>query len=315
MREFDSSNTAFDVVADLDLNGKKILITGASGGLGAQAATVLAGRGAAVVIAARDDAKSAQLRTDILAIHPNADVFYVKLELDNLASVRAAAKAVLADHPILDVVIANAGVMACDYQQTSDGFEYQFGVNHIGHFLFTCLLIPTLQQANAGRVVVLTSAGHKFGAVDLEDYNFDNQPYQKWLSYGRSKTANALFAIGLNQRIKTLGITANAVHPGMIATELGRHLTKEDIEQLSGMTADIGADYKSVEQGAATEVWAATAPELEGKGGLYLEDNQVGEQATENATGGYMPFAVDIEIANQLWQLTEQLLGESFSWR
>jgi NAD(P)-dependent dehydrogenase (short-subunit alcohol dehydrogenase family) len=314
MRAFNSSDTAFDVVADLDLSGKKILITGASGGLGAQAARVLAGRGAAIVIAARDETRSAQARSDILAIHPNADISYVKLELDDLMSVRAAAKNVLADHPALDVVIANAGVMACEHKQTRDGFEYQFGVNHIGHFLFTCLLVPALQQVKAGRVVVLSSAGHKFGAVDLDDYNFDNQPYQKWLSYGRSKTANALFAVGLNQRIQGLGMTANAVHPGMIATDLGRHLTKEDIEQLSDMAANTGADYKSLEQGAATEVWAATALELEGKGGLYLEDSQIGEPATQNSTGGYMPFAVDIEIANQLWTLTEKLLGESFSW-
>ena len=314
MRAFDGNNTAFDVVADLDLTGKKILITGASGGLGAQAASALAGRGAAIVIAARDDARSAQACSDILAMHPNADISYVKLALDDLASVRTAAKTVLVDHPVLDVVIANAGVMACEHKQTLDGFEYQFGVNHIGHFLFTCLLVPALQQAKSGRVVVLSSAGHKFGAIDLDDYNFDNQPYQKWLSYGRSKTANVLFAVGLNQRLKGLGMTANAVHPGMIATDLGRHLTKEDIAQLSDMASSTGAGYKSVEQGAATEVWAATAPELEGKGGLYLEDNQIGEQAMEDSTGGYMPFAVDIEIAEQLWKLTENLLGESFSW-
>jgi NAD(P)-dependent dehydrogenase (short-subunit alcohol dehydrogenase family) len=314
MRAFNGSDTAYDVVADLDLAGKKILITGASGGLGAQAASVLAGRGAAIVIAARDEVKSAQVRSDILALYPSADVSYVKLELDDLTSVRAAAKTVLENHPALDVVIANAGVMACDYKQTFDGFEYQFGVNHVGHFLFTCLLVPALQQTKAGRVVVLSSAAHKFGAVDFDDYNFDSQPYQKWLSYGRSKTANALFAVGLNQRIQGLGMTANAVHPGMIATDLGRHLTKEDIAQLSGMASSSGADYKSVEQGAATGVWAATAPALEGKGGLYLEDNQIGEQATQDSTGGYMPFAVDISIANQLWELTEKLLGQSFSW-
>jgi NAD(P)-dependent dehydrogenase (short-subunit alcohol dehydrogenase family) len=314
MRTFDGSNTAFDVVADLDLTGKKILITGASGGLGMQAASVLAGRGAAIVIAARDEARSAQTRSDILAIHPSADISYVKLELDDLTSVRTAAKTVLVDHPVLDVVIANAGVMACEHKQTLDGFEYQFGVNHIGHFLFTCLLVPALQQAKSGRVVVLSSAAHKFGAVDLDDYNFDNQPYQKWLSYGRSKTANVLFAVGLNQRIQSLGMTANAVHPGMIATDLGRHLTKEDMAQLGDMVSSTGAGYKSVEQGAATEVWAATATELEGKGGLYLEDNHIGELAEEDSNGGYMPFAVDIEIANQLWKLTEKLLGESFSW-
>jgi NAD(P)-dependent dehydrogenase (short-subunit alcohol dehydrogenase family) len=314
MRTFDGSNTAFDVVADLDLTGKKILITGASGGLGMQAASVLAGRGAAIVIAARDEARSAQARSDILAIHPSADISYVKLELDDLTSLRAAAKTVLVDHPVLDVVIANAGVMACEHKQTLDGFEYQFGVNHIGHFLFTCLLVPALQQAKSGRVVVLSSAAHKFGAVDLDDYNFDNQPYQKWLSYGRSKTANVLFAVGLNQRIQSLGMTANAVHPGMIATDLGRHLTKEDMAQLGDMVSSTGAGYKSVEQGAATEVWAATAAELEGKGGLYLEDNHIGELAEEDSNGGYMPFAVDIEIAEQLWKLTEKLLGESFSW-
>jgi NAD(P)-dependent dehydrogenase (short-subunit alcohol dehydrogenase family) len=314
MRSFDGSNTAFEVVADLDLTGKKILITGASGGLGAQAAGVLAGRGAAIVIAARDETRSAHVRSDILAIHPRANISYVKLELDDLTSVRTAAKTVLVDHPILDVVIANAGVMACDHKQTLDGFEYQFGVNHIGHFLFTCLLVPALQQAKSGRVVVLSSAAHKLGAVDLDDYNFDNQPYQKWLSYGRSKTANVLFAVGLNQRLQGLAITANAVHPGMIATDLGRHLTNEDMAQLGDMAASTGTGFKSVEQGAATEVWAATATELEGKGGLYLEDNHVAALAEEDSTGGYMPFAVDIEVADQLWELSEKLIGESFRW-
>jgi NAD(P)-dependent dehydrogenase (short-subunit alcohol dehydrogenase family) len=314
MRTFDGSNTAFDVVADLDLTGKKILITGASGGLGAQAAKVLAGRGAAVVIAARDEAKSAQVRSDILALHPGAEISYVKLELDDLTSVRTAAKVVLADHPILDVVIANAGVMACDQKQTLDGFEYQFGVNHIGHFMFTCMLVPALQAATSARVVVLSSAAHKFGAIDLEDYNFDNQQYQKWLSYGRSKTANVLFALGLNKRLLALGITANAVHPGMIATDLGRHLTKEDMVQLGDMITNSGSQYKTVDQGAATEVWAATAPELAGKGGLYLEDNHIAEPAKKDSDGGYMPFAVDIAAADQLWTLTEKLVGESFAW-
>jgi NAD(P)-dependent dehydrogenase (short-subunit alcohol dehydrogenase family) len=314
MRTFNGSNTAFDVVADLDLTGKKILITGASGGLGAQAASVLASRGAAIVIAARDEAKSAQVRSEILALHPGADISYVRLELDDLTSVRAAAKVVLADHPILDVVIANAGVMACDQKQTLDGFEYQFGVNHIGHFVFTCMLVPALQAATSARVVVLSSAAHKFGAIDLEDYNFDNQQYQKWLSYGRSKTANVLFALGLNKRLLALGITANAVHPGMIATDLGRHLTKEDMLQLGDMVTSSGSQYKSIEQGAATEVWAATAPELAGKGGLYLEDNHIAEPAKNDADGGYMPFAVDMAIADQLWTLTEKLVGESFTW-
>ena len=314
MRSFDGSNTAFEVVADLDLTGKKILITGASGGLGAQAAGVLAGRGAAIVIAARDETRSAHVRSDILATHPSANISYIKLELDDLTSVRIAAKTVLVNHPVLDVVIANAGVMACDHKQTLDGFEYQFGVNHIGHFLFTCLLVPALQQAKSGRVVVLSSAAHKLGAVDLDDYNFDNQPYQKWLSYGRSKTANVLFAGGLNQRLQCLGITANAVHPGMIATDLGRHLTNEDMVQLGDMAANTGAGFKSVEQGAATEVWAATATELEGKGGLYLEDNHVAPLAEEGSTGGYMPFAVDIDVADQLWELSEKLIGKSFSW-
>jgi len=189
----------------------------------------------------------------------------------------------------------------------------QFGTNHMGHFLLTCLLVPTL--AADARVVSLSSGGHKFGNMDFDDPNYRQRDYEKWSAYGQSKTANALFAVGLDDRLKSRGIRVFAVHPGVIMTELSRHMVQEDYQLLSASLPE-GQEmvFKSVEQGAATSVWAATSPELAGEGGIYLEDCQIAEASATGANGGVESYAVDHDAADRLWQLSENLVGQTFNF-
>jgi NAD(P)-dependent dehydrogenase (short-subunit alcohol dehydrogenase family) len=193
----------------------------------------------------------------------------------------------------------------------------QFGTNHIGHFLFTCLLVPALKASGNARVVNLSSGGHKFSAVNLDDWNFETGEYDKWQSYGRSKTANALFAVALDKRLKDQGVRAFSVHPGAIVTELGRHLTEADITKMrkEGPRGGAPMTFKQIPQGAATSVWAATSSSLDGKGGLYLENVSIAEPAKETAdTNGYLPHAVDPDDAESLWTLTEQIVDQRFEF-
>jgi NAD(P)-dependent dehydrogenase (short-subunit alcohol dehydrogenase family) len=194
----------------------------------------------------------------------------------------------------------------------------QFATNHVGHFLLTCLLAPALKAAAPSRVVNLSSAGHHMSAVDLDDPFFNDREYDKWVSYGQSKTANILFSVGLEKRLAGAGVHAYAVHPGGIMTELGRHLTDEDIaammerNNISDPEA-FQAGFKTVPQGAATSVWAATSPELEGRGGLYCEDCHVaGPGAGGIRDGGYAPWALDPDAAERLWALSEELVDQRF---
>lgn len=301
---FTASSTTDEVLAGIDLHGKTAVVTGASGGLGAETARALASKGATVVLVARDQGKLQQQVDAIVAATGNAAVSLVLMDLADLDSVRAAARKIASQHPAIHILVNNAGLMACPLARTSRGFESQFGVNHLGHFLFTTLLIPNLQAAAPARVIALSSGGHKIANVDLQDPNWERREYDKWQAYGAAKTANALFARGLNDRFE--GITANAVHPGVIMTDLARHLVKEDFAFMSME----GLKVKSVEQGAATSVWAATSPELEGKGGLYLEDGHIGEEVSpEERLYGYLPYALDKHRADKLWVLSEQLVA------
>jgi NAD(P)-dependent dehydrogenase (short-subunit alcohol dehydrogenase family) len=311
---FSGQSTASEVIAGIDLSGKTALVTGASAGLGIETVKALAGAGARVVMLARDPEKLATAREGILAELPAAQLETGLLDLADLASVRSAAAELSARFPQIHLLVNNAGVMACAQGATANGFEMQFGTNHLGHFLFTCLLAPALLAAAPARVVMLSSAGHKFSSVDLADPNYTLRPYDKWQAYGQSKTANALFAVALNQRLADRGVTANAVHPGMIVTELGRHLDDSDIEMLMARAEGRKSGFKSIPQGAATSVWAATSPQLEGRGGLYLEDCQIGEpEQAGNPDGGYSDYLLDAELAQQLWLLSEELLDEQIS--
>jgi NAD(P)-dependent dehydrogenase (short-subunit alcohol dehydrogenase family) len=233
------------------------------------------------------------------------------LELGSLASIRAFARRFLARHPSLNVLVNNAGVMACPFARTSDGFELQFGSNHIGHFLLGCLLAPALRKGAPSRVVCVSSRGHHLSPVVFEDINFERRAYDKWLSYGQAKTANVLFAVGLERRLGRDGVHANALHPGAIMTELARHLVMEDFELMRARNP--GMVLKSIPAGAATACYTATAPELEGRGGLYLEDCHVADiNDTPEGFDGVKSYAVDPENAERLWQVSEQLVGERF---
>ncbi len=189
----------------------------------------------------------------------------------------------------------------------------QFATNHVGHFLFTNLLVPLLEAGAPARVVCLSSAGHKRSPVDFDDLHFDRKEYDKWEAYGQSKTANALFAVGLDNRLAARGVRAFAVHPGAIMTGLGRHMDEEDIAMIGDTINTSAGGFKEVACGAATSLWAATAPELDGRGGLYLEDCSVSAPAgSEGVTTGYLDHAVDPKLAERLWKVTEQLIDQTF---
>jgi NAD(P)-dependent dehydrogenase (short-subunit alcohol dehydrogenase family) len=306
-------STTDDVLAGIDLAGKRALVTGASTGLGEETARALASAGAAVTMAVRDQARGDAAAARIRAAVPAADLEVRLLDLASLASVRAFATAFLAEHDRLDLLINNAGIMACPQGVTADGFETQFGTNHLGHFLLATLLAPALVAAAPSRVVALSSAGHRRSDVDLDDPGFETTPYEPWIAYGRSKTANALFAVGFDHRFASQGVRAFAVHPGVIATELSRHLTDETLSALiSSMSSAREVRYKSVPQGAATSVWAATATELDGRGGLYLEDCHIAELTDDpEVSGGVRAYALDPDRADALWARSEELIAAS----
>lgn len=310
MATFGASSTTDEVLQGHDLSELIVVVTGASSGIGFESARSLAAAGAEVVITARTQVKAEEALTQLLDAVPQARLDYVILELSDLVQVRAAAAALLDKVPRIDRLINNAGIMACPLSRTAQGCEMQFGANHIGHFLWTCLLVPALKKAPAPRVVNLSSAGHKYAPVNFDDPHFESHPYDKWQAYGQAKTANMLFSVALSAR----GIPSLAVHPGAIMTNLGRHMTQEDMAQFGSQAHESGFEFKTVEQGAATSVWAATAAELEGRGGLYLEDCGVGEPATEeNPTAGYFSYGLDSDAAEQLWTLSEDIVGQRFT--
>jgi len=312
--KFGADTTTSEVTEGINLTGKKALVTGGSSGLGQETARILAEKGAHVILTARDIPKGEGVADSIRSSTGNPKVEVEELELGSLASIRAFAKRFLARHDRLDMLINNAGVMACPFGKTADGFEMQFGANHLGHFLMTCLLVPALRKGAPSRIVSVSSRGHHFSPVVFDDPNFETHPYDKWQSYGRSKTANVLFAVGLDKRLGPKGVHAYGLHPGGIMTELARHLEVADIEMLRARNRGAGMKFKTVEAGAATQVFAATAPELEGRGGFYLEDCQIAAVNDDPAgLNGVRSYAVDPANADRLWELSEKLVGERFA--
>ena len=304
---FNADSTTEDVLRGVDLTGRRVLITGVSAGLGVETARAVAAHGAKVIGTARDLAKARR------ALAPCADLNIEVLECDlaSLASVRACTDTLRSRGEKFDVVIANAGVMNCPFGHTRDGFETQFGTNHLGHFVFVNRLVP--QLVDGGRVVILSSSAHRAADVDLEDPGFEKTPYDPFIAYARSKTANVLFAVELDRRLRARGIRATALHPGGIRTELLRHTSSEMLQRMAAQVARRGNEpptIKTVEQGAATTVWAAFVASAEEIGGRFCEDCQVVEvSATE---GGVRPYAVDPERAKALWAKSEALVGERF---
>lgn len=315
MSKFDVYTTAEDVIKGIDLSGKTAVVTGASAGLGVETARTLAVAGATTVLLGRDREKLANVASEIRQQHPEVNIETVIMNLADQNSVREAAAEILSSHSRIDLLINNAGVMACPYAKTEQGLELQFGTNHIGHFLFTCLLAPAIVNGAPARIVNLSSAGHKNGEVDLQDYNFERRDYDKWLSYGQSKTANVQFTVALSERLLEKGVRCFAVHPGAIKTELGRHMTEDDARSLAKTaTTSAGWVYKTPNGGAATSVWAATSADLNHHSGIYLEDCQIAEPAKEGLSSGYNSYAIDRDKANKLWALSEKIVGQNFNF-
>jgi NAD(P)-dependent dehydrogenase (short-subunit alcohol dehydrogenase family) len=318
-KAFGAQSTTDDVLEGADLKGKRVLVTGASAGLGVETARVLAAHGATVVGAARDLAK-AEHATEIVRKDAagGGSLELVELDLASLKSVRACADALVKAGKPFDVVICNAGVMACPKGTTADGFETQFGTNHLGHFVLVNRIAALMR--NGSRLVNLSSAGHRYSDVDLDDPNFERTPYTEFGAYGRSKTANILFAVEFDRRHKARGIRAAAVHPGVIQTELGRHMTPEmvqammkSIEESAQKTGTPPVQWKTIPQGAATSVWSGFVAPADEVGGKYCEDCHVAHlQSNPDARDGVRAYALDPEHAKALWAKSETMVGETF---
>jgi NAD(P)-dependent dehydrogenase (short-subunit alcohol dehydrogenase family) len=321
---FGATSTTEDVLSGINLRGKRIFITGVSAGLGVETARSLAAHGAHVVGAARDlekaEAATAQVRKDAEANGGSFDL--VALDLASLKSVRACAEGLLKKGEPFDVVIANAGVMATPFGYTLDGFETQFGTNHLGHFLFVNRIAPLIRAR--GRLINLSSAGHRISNVDLQDPNFERTPYDPLVAYGRSKTANILFAVAFDQRHRKRGVRAAAVHPGVIQTELGRYMDPSLLQNLTQqidkqLTAEGKGPFqwKTIPQGAATSVWAGVVAPADEIGAKYCENCHVGHIVPDHVTitgvsEGVRGYALDSKNAEALWKKSEALVGESF---
>jgi NAD(P)-dependent dehydrogenase (short-subunit alcohol dehydrogenase family) len=319
-----ATSTTDEVLSGIDLHGKRILVTGVSAGIGVETARALAAHGAQVVGAARGlekaEAATAQVRTDAAANGGSFDL--VALDLASLKSVRACADELLARGEAFDVVIANAGVMATPFGHTVDGFETQFGTNHLGHFVLVNRIAPLIRAG--GRLITLASSGHRFSNVDLNDPNFQRTAYDPFVAYGRSKTANILFAVAFDQRHRGRDVRAAAVHPGGIRTELGRHVDSAQIEKMiEQMNQQLAAEgkapfqWKTIPQGAATSVWASFVAPADAVGGRYCENCHVGTIVPEDAvispiSEGVRAYALDPHNAGALWKKSEELVGESF---
>lgn len=302
---YDKNSTADEVLAGLELQGKTVVITGGHSGLGLESSRALSKAGARIIVGARDVVAARK------ALSGLSDIEVGQLDLANLNSVREFANAVLFNTKHIDIVINSAGIMACPESRVGDGWEAQFAVNHLGHFALVNHLWPAL--TGGARVVSVSSAGHHLSGIRWDDIHF-NTGYDKWLAYGQSKTANVLFAVHLDTLGKEVGVRAFSLHPGKIITPLQRFLTNDEmvnrgwIDQ-EGNPAD--STFKTPEQGAATQVWAATSPLLDGLGGLYCEDCNVAEIEQDAPSQGVRPYAVDPEQAYRLWELSKKLTGVS----
>jgi NAD(P)-dependent dehydrogenase (short-subunit alcohol dehydrogenase family) len=309
---FGATSTAGEVIKGVDLTSKVAIVTGGYSGIGTETTRVLSKVGATVIVPARSTEKA---RTELEAV-PRVEV--AALDLMDPHSIDAFAESFLSSGRPLDLLINNAGIMACPLARDARGYESQFSANHLGHFQLTLRLWPALKM-RGGRVVELTSRGHRFSPVDFDDPNWERRPYDKWKAYGQSKTANALFALAFDQRGEADGIRAFSVHPGGILTPLTRHLPEDDLKAFDlyrnpdgsvSQESTSGRTFKNVPQGAATTIWCATSPQLDGMGGVYCEDCDIAEVNPGDISlpNGMSPYACDPELAEKLWNLSEELV-------
>ena len=312
---FSFESTTDDVLDGIDLSGRRFVITGAASGLGEESTRALAAHGASILMLARDPQKNADAAERVRAAVPDAELSIDTVDLADLASIRAFADRHLESGQPIDVLMNNAGVMACPFGHTADGFEMQFGTNHLGHFELTRLLEPAVVAGDDPRIVILSSAAHGIADVDLDDPGFEHSEYDAWVAYGRSKSANALHALALSKRLD--GVLSLSVHPGGIMTNLGRHLNDDLMNQMldrakeraeaSGESG--GMQFKSIPQGAATQIWAATSPDLVGHNGVYLADCGLGVEGGNIGRDGFAPYIADAATAERLWDVSDQLLS------
>lgn len=314
---FTANSTAAEVVRGLDLHGQVMVVTGGYSGLGLETVRVLSEAGATVIVPARDVPKAEQALHSVPAAKVHA------LDLMDAHSIDAFADEVMDRYSALHVLINGAGIMANPLTRNARGYESQFSTNHLGHFQLAVRLWPALAAARGARIVAVSSRGHRISPVDFDDPNFERRPYDRWLAYGQSKTANALFALAADERGESSGIRTFSLHPGTILSNLSRHLSNEDLEGFGvslqdphgylppGDSAAEGGIFKTIAQGAATTVWCAVSPQLKGYGGVYCEDVDIAvvSEAEDPREPGVKPWAIDPEAAEKLWQLSERLTG------
>jgi NAD(P)-dependent dehydrogenase (short-subunit alcohol dehydrogenase family) len=308
---FGYRSTAGEVIDGIDLSGRCVVVTGGYSGIGTETVRAIAAAGAQVIVGAR---RTGQAHDVLDAL--DGDIAILPLDLADPASIDAFAEAVAGRTDTIYILINNAAIMASPLARDARGYEMQFATNHLGHFQLTARLWPLLLAGGGARVVALSSIGHRLHGLDLDDPNFERRDYDKWLAYGQAKSANALFALQLDKLGESRGVRAFAVHPGGIATPLQRHLTMEEQRAMGWYDEDgnVHEAFKSTEEGAATTVWCAVSPLLEGKGGVYCEDCEVAVAADPEKprAGGYYPHIRDEDLAGKLWTKSEAMTGVSF---
>jgi NAD(P)-dependent dehydrogenase (short-subunit alcohol dehydrogenase family) len=322
---FGAASTAEEIIRGRDLRGKVAIVTGGYSGLGRETARVLRAAGAAVIVPTRDLGRATAALKGIDGIEIEA------MDLLDPASIDGFADRFLATRRPLHILVNSAGIMACPLTRDARRYESQFATNHLGHFQLTARLWPALRQANGARVVSVSSWGHRYSPVVFDDPNFERRDYDRWSAYGQSKTANVLFARALDERGQAEGVRAFSLHPGgILGTGLEKHVTREELLAFGAIdkdgkpVRDPARNLKTIEQGAATSVWCATSPQLDGMGGIYCENCDIappvskeleakarGDTTRPPGAMGVMPYATDLEAAERLWNLSERLLGQS----
>ena len=306
---FGRHTPASEVMEGVDLSGQRVVVTGGYSGIGFETTRVLAAAGAKVFVPARNLAKARPV------MDLDGDIQVANMDLENHGSIQRFAMDVAEEGP-LHLLINNAGIMACPERRVGPGWESQLATNHLGHMVLTQALLPTLLAAGSPRVVCLSSMAHHISDIRWDDLHFQQDAYEKWRAYGQSKTANALFAVGLQQRYGSEGLRAFSVHPGAILTPLQRHLETAEmvrfgwVDEQRNLSEKGKAMFKSVEAGAATSVWAATSAQLQDHGGAYCEDVDIAAVATpDQRMSGVKPYAIDPAAAERLWDLSDTLLA------